>query len=30
VLPGVDHDPLATFEALGDSNWGFYREAFTE
>lgn len=30
VLPGVDHDPLATLEALGDSNWDFYREAFAE
>jgi S-formylglutathione hydrolase FrmB len=28
VLPGVDHDPLGTLEALGDSNWGFYRQAF--
>ena len=30
VLPGVDHNPLATLEALGDSNWGFYRQAFEE
>jgi poly(3-hydroxybutyrate) depolymerase len=27
-LPGVDHDPLGTLEALGDSNWAFYRQAF--
>jgi len=27
VLPGVDHDPLATLAALGDSNWAFYRQA---
>jgi len=30
VLPGVDHDPLGTLEALGDTNWGFYRQAFGE
>ena len=30
VLPGVDHDPLATLTALGDSNWVFYRQAFGE
>ena len=28
VLPGVDHDPLATLIALGDANWAFYRQAF--
>jgi len=28
VLPGVDHNPMRTLEALGDSNWEFYREAF--
>jgi enterochelin esterase-like enzyme len=28
VLPGVDHNPMRTLEALGDSNWTFYREAF--
>ena len=28
ALPGVDHDPLATLESLGDANWGFYRQAF--
>ncbi|MCY2984150.1 MAG: alpha/beta hydrolase-fold protein [Planctomycetota bacterium] len=28
VLPGVDHNPMKTLEALGDSNWAFYREAF--
>jgi len=26
----VDHDPLGTLEALADSNWGFYRQAFGE
>jgi len=30
VLAGVDHNPLRTLEALGDSNWGFYRQAFGE
>jgi len=28
ALAGVGHDPLATLEALGDSNWEFYRAAF--
>ncbi len=28
VLPGVDHNPMKTLQALGDSNWAFYREAF--
>ena len=28
VLPGVDHNPMKTLEALGDSNWKFYRAAF--
>jgi len=28
ALAGVDHDPLATLTALGDSNWTFYRQAF--
>ncbi len=28
ALPGVDHDPLATLTALGDSKWAFYRQAF--
>jgi poly(3-hydroxybutyrate) depolymerase len=28
VLGGVDHDPLATLQKLGDGNWSFYREAF--
>jgi enterochelin esterase-like enzyme len=27
VLPGVDHNPMRTLEALGDSNWLFYRQA---
>jgi S-formylglutathione hydrolase FrmB len=30
VLPGVDHDPLGTLEALGDAHWAFYRQAFGE
>ncbi|MBU6221229.1 MAG: prolyl oligopeptidase family serine peptidase [Planctomycetes bacterium] len=30
ALAGVDHDPLATLTALGDSNWVFYRQAFGE
>ena len=28
VLPGVEHNPMKTLEALGDSNWTFYRAAF--
>jgi poly(3-hydroxybutyrate) depolymerase len=28
VLEGIDHNPMKTLEALGDSNWEFYREAF--
>lgn len=28
VLPGVDHNPLAAIEKMGDSNWNFYRQAF--
>jgi poly(3-hydroxybutyrate) depolymerase len=28
VLEGIDHNPMKTLEALGDSNWQFYREAF--
>lgn len=28
VLPGVDHNPLRTLEALGDANWVFYKQAF--
>ncbi|MFM7167690.1 MAG: alpha/beta hydrolase-fold protein [Planctomycetaceae bacterium] len=28
VLSGVEHNPLATIEKLGDSNWPFYREVF--
>jgi len=28
VLPGVDHNPMKTLEALGDSNWTFYSTAF--
>jgi dienelactone hydrolase len=27
-LPGVTHDTMALFNALGDANWGFYRAAF--
>ena len=30
VLKGIDHNPLRTLEALGDSNWAFYRQAFGE
>ena len=29
VLEGVDHNPLKTIEALGDSNWDFYKRVFT-
>jgi enterochelin esterase-like enzyme len=28
VLPGVDHNPKKTLDALGDDNWVFYRSAF--
>jgi poly(3-hydroxybutyrate) depolymerase len=28
VLPGIDHNPMKTLEALGDSNWEFYRSSF--
>ena len=28
VLEGIDHNPMKTLEALGDSNWQFYRQAF--
>jgi ABC-type histidine transport system ATPase subunit len=28
VLPGVDHDPNATLETLGDRHWAVYRKAF--
>ena len=30
VLPDVGHDPLKTLAALGDSNWDFYRAAFSD
>jgi poly(3-hydroxybutyrate) depolymerase len=30
VLKGIDHNPMRTLEALGDSNWEFYRLAFDE
>jgi poly(3-hydroxybutyrate) depolymerase len=30
VLEGVDHNPMKTLEALGDSNWQFYRQAFDQ
>lgn len=30
VLSGVDHNPMKTLEALGDSNWIFYREVFKD
>ncbi|MBM3964787.1 MAG: hypothetical protein FJ308_06925, partial [Planctomycetes bacterium] len=28
VLEGIDHNPMKTLEALGDSNWQFYRHVF--
>lgn len=28
ILKGIDHNPMRTLEALGDSNWEFYRMAF--
>ena len=28
VLKGIDHNPMRTLEALGDSNWEYYRRAF--
>lgn len=30
VLDGVDHSPLRTLEALGDSTWAWYRQAFAD
>ena len=27
-LPGVDHNPMALLNALGDKNWSFYRSLF--
>lgn len=30
VLEGVDHNPMKTLEALGESNWDFYRKVFTK
>ena len=30
VLEGVDHNPMKTLEALGDSNWQFYRQALDQ
>jgi poly(3-hydroxybutyrate) depolymerase len=30
VLEGVDHNPSKTLEALGESNWEFYRMAFEQ
>jgi poly(3-hydroxybutyrate) depolymerase len=30
VLKGIDHNPMRTLEALGDSNWQFYRQAFDQ
>jgi poly(3-hydroxybutyrate) depolymerase len=30
VLEGIDHNPMRTLEALGDSNWQFYRQAFDQ
>ena len=28
ILEGIDHNPMRTLVALGDSNWQFYRQAF--
>ncbi len=28
VLEGIDHNPMRTLEALGDSNWRFYNQVF--
>jgi S-formylglutathione hydrolase FrmB len=28
VLPGIDHNPMKTLNALGEDNWAFYRQAF--
>jgi enterochelin esterase-like enzyme len=30
VIPRVGHDPDLVFDSLGDVNWSFYRQAFTE
>jgi poly(3-hydroxybutyrate) depolymerase len=30
VLPGVEHDPMGVFRAMGDENWTFHRAAFGE
>jgi poly(3-hydroxybutyrate) depolymerase len=30
VLEGIDHNPMKTLEALGDSNWAFYRAAWEQ
>jgi enterochelin esterase-like enzyme len=30
TLPGVGHDPEEVLNALGESNWNFYRTAFAE
>lgn len=27
TLPGVPHNPMQLFQALGDANWQFYRQA---
>ncbi len=28
VLPGIPHDAMAVLNALGETNWGFYRAVF--
>ena len=30
VVPDVGHHPIALFSALGDTNWAFYRRAFSD
>ncbi|MFM7319051.1 MAG: alpha/beta hydrolase-fold protein [bacterium] len=30
VLKGIDHNPMKTLVALGDTNWQFYRKAFEQ
>jgi hypothetical protein len=29
-IPDVGHEPMALFQALGESNWVFYRKVFGE
>jgi enterochelin esterase-like enzyme len=30
AVPGVDHNPMALLNALGETNWEFYRAAFSK